>query len=164
MTAKQYLKQGYRLKELIQTHRDELAQLRSMLGSVQGVSYDKVGGGATKWNGDTAEYNLVIKCVDLEAQIQQEINSMVALMQEIHNTIERVRNNDERLVLRCKYILFLSWEETAQRMNYSDTQVRRLHGSALLSVVVPDKYADKQKTDRVGRFWTELDEHEHPIL
>lgn len=143
MTAKQYLKQGYRLKELIQTHRDELAQLRSMLGSVQGVSYDKVGGCATKWNGDTAEYNLVIKCVDLEAQIQQEINSMVALMQEIHNTIEGVHNNDERLVLRCKYILFLSWEETAQRMNYSDTQVRRLHGSALLSVVVPDKYADK---------------------
>lgn len=143
MTAKQYLKQGYRLKELIQTHRDELAQLRSMLGSVQGVSYDKVGRGATRWNGDTAEYNLVIKCVDLEAQIQQEINSMVALMQEIHNTIEGVHNNDERLVLRCKYILFLSWEETAQRMNYSDTQVRRLHGSALLSVVVPDKYADK---------------------
>lgn len=143
MTAKQYLKQGYRLKELIQTHRDELAQLRSMLGSVQGVSYDKVGGGAAKWNGDTAEYNLVIKCVDLEAQIQQEIDSMVALMQEIHSTIEGVHNNDERLVLRCKYILFLSWEETAQRMNYSDTQVRRLHGSALLSVVVPDKYADK---------------------
>lgn len=143
MTAKQYLKQGYRLKELIQTHRDELAQLRSMLGSVQGVPYDKVGGGAAKWNGDTAEYNLVIKCVDLEAQIQQEINGMVALMQEIHNTIEGVHNNDERLVLRCKYILFLSWEETAQRMNYSDTQVRRLHGSALLSVVVPDKYADK---------------------
>ena len=143
MTAKQYLKQGYHLKELIQTHRDELAQLRSMLGSVQGVSYDKIGGGSTKWNGDTAEYNLVIKCIDLEAQIQQEMNSMVALMQEIHNTIERVHNNDERLVLRCKYILFLSWEETAQRMNYSDTQVRRLHGSALLSVVVPEKYADK---------------------
>lgn len=143
MTAKQYLKQGYRLKELIQTHRDELAQLRSMLGSAQGVSYDKIGGSSAKWNGDTAEYNLVIKCIDLEAQIQQEIDSMVALMQEIHSTIEGVHNNDERLVLRCKYILFLSWEETAQRMNYSDTQVRRLHGSALLSVVVPEKYADK---------------------
>ena len=87
MTAKQYLKQGYRLKELIQTHRDELAQLRGMLGSVQGPSYDKIGGGATKWNGDTAEYNLVIKCVDLEAQIAQEIDDMVALMTAIHSTI-----------------------------------------------------------------------------
>lgn len=47
-----YLRQGCRLKELIQTHRDELAQLRSMLGSVSGVSYD-IGGGTTKWNVDT---------------------------------------------------------------------------------------------------------------
>lgn len=143
MTAKQYLKQGYRLKELIQTHRDELAQLRGMLGSVQGPSYDKIGGGATKWNGDTAEYNLVIKCVDLEAQIAQEIDDMVALMTAIHSTIEAVRNTDERLVLRCRYILFLSWDETAHRMNYSDTQVRRLHGSALRSVIVPEEYRNK---------------------
>lgn len=143
MTAKQYLKQGYRLKELIQTHRDELTQLRSMLGSVSGPSYDKIGGGTTKWNGDTAEYNLVIKCVDLEAQIAQEIDDMVDLMTAIHSTIEAVRNTDERLVLRCRYILFLSWDEITRRMNYSDTQVRRLHGSALRSVIVPEKYRSK---------------------
>lgn len=143
MTAKQYLKQGYRLKELIRTHRDELTQLRSMLGSVSGPSYDKIGGGTTKWNGDTAEYNLVIKCVDLEAQIAQEIDDMVALMAAIHSTIEAVRNTDERLVLRCRYILFLSWDEITRRMNYSDTQVRRLHGSALRSVIVPEEYRSK---------------------
>ena len=140
MTAKQYLRQGYRLKELIQTHRDELTQLRSMLGSVSGPSYDKIGGGTTKWNGDTAEYNLVIKCVDLESQIEQEIVQMIALMQSIHTAIEAVRNPDERLVLRCRYILSLSWDDTAARMNYSPTQVRRLHGSALRSVIVPEKY------------------------
>lgn len=140
MTAKQYLRQGCRLKELIQTHRDELTQLRSMLGSVSGPSYDKIGGGTTKWNGDTAEYNLVIKCVDLESQIEQEIVQMIALMQSIHTAIEAVRNPDERLVLRCRYILSLSWDDTAARMNYSPTQVRRLHGSALRSVIVPEEY------------------------
>ena len=140
MTAKQYLRQGYRLKELIQTHRDELTQLRSMLGSVSGPSYDKIGGGTAKWNGDTAEYNLVIKCVDLESQIEQEIVQMIALMQSIHTAIEAVRNPDERLVLRCRYILSLSWDDTAARMNYSPTQVRRLHGSALRSVIVPEEY------------------------
>lgn len=143
MTAKQYLRQGCRLKELIQTHRDELTQLRSMLGSVSGPSYDKIGGGTTKWNGDTAEYNLVIKCVDLESQIEQEIVQMIALMQSIHTTIEAVRNPDERLVLRCRYILSLNWDDTAARMNYSPTQVRRLHGSALQSVVVPKEYEFK---------------------
>lgn len=143
MTAKQYLRQGYRLKELIRTHRDELTQLRSMLGSVSGPSYDKIGGGTAKWNGDTAEYNLVIKCVDLESQIEQEIVQMIALMQSIHTAIEAVRNPDERLVLRCRYILSLNWDDTAARMNYSPTQVRRLHGSALRSVIVPEEYRNK---------------------
>lgn len=142
MTAKQYLRQGCRLKELIQTHRDELLQLRSMLGSVSGPSYDKIGS-ITKWNGDTAEANLVIKCVDLEKQIECEIDQMITLMQSIHTTIETVCNPDERLVLRCRYILSLNWDDTANRMNYSPTQVRRLHGSALQSVVVPEEYEFK---------------------
>lgn len=143
MTAKQYLRQGYRLKELIQTHRDELEQLRGMLGSVKGTTYDKIGGGTTKWNGDTAEVNLVIKCVDLEKQIEGEIDQMITLMQSIHTTIETVCNPDERLVLRCRYILSLNWDDTANRMNYSPTQVRRLHGSALQSVIVPEEYEFK---------------------
>jgi len=142
MTAKQYLRQGCRLKELIQTHRDELLQLRSMLGSVSGPSCDKIGSTA-KWNGDTAEVNLVIKCVDLEKQIEGEIDQMITLMQSIHTTIETVCNPDERLVLRCRYILSLNWDDTANRMNYSPTQVRRLHGSALQSVVVPEEYEFK---------------------
>ncbi len=97
MTAKQYLRQGCRLKELIKTNRDELAQLRSMLGSISGPSYDKIGGGSQKWNGDTAETNLVIRCVDLEKQIEREMVQMITLMQSIHTTIEDVRNPDERL-------------------------------------------------------------------
>lgn len=147
MNAKQYLRQGCRLKELIQTHRDELAQLRSMIGSVSGPSYDKIGGGATRWNGDTAEYDLAIKCVDLERQIEREIEQMIALMQSIHTTIEAVRNPDERLVLRCRYILGLDWDETAARMNYSPVQARRMHGTALQSVIVPAEYAG-QKDDQ----------------
>lgn len=139
MTAKQYLNQGRRLRELIQTHQDELTQLRGMLGSVSGVSYDKTGG-AAKWNGDTSEYNLVIKCVDLENQIEQEMMRMVTLMQSIHATIEAVHDPDERLVLRCRYILSLGWDDIAARMHYSPSQVRRLHGSALQSVVVPEEY------------------------
>ena len=52
MTAKQYLSQGYRLNELMKSHQEELAQLRSMIGSVSAVSYNKAGGGAARWNGE----------------------------------------------------------------------------------------------------------------
>lgn len=148
MTAKQYLQRGYRLNELIKSHREELANLHAMVGSVGATTYDKVGGRATKWNGDTAEQNLVIKCVDLENLIKSEINDMVDLMHEIHTTIEAVQDRDQRLVLRCRYILFLNWEDTAARMSYSYPQARRIHGAALQSVIVPEKYTTQEDEQR----------------
>lgn len=148
MTAKQYLQRGYRLNELIKSHREELANLHAMVGSVGATTYGKVGGRATKWNGDTAEQNLVIKCVDLENLIKSEINDMVDLMHEIHTTIEAVQDRDQRLVLRCRYILFLNWEDTAARMSYSYPQARRIHGAALQSVIVPEKYTTQEDEQR----------------
>lgn len=148
MTAKQYLQRGYRLNELIKSYREELANLHAMVGSIGATTYDKVGGRATKWNGDTAEQNLVIKCVDLENLIKSEINDMVDLMHEIHTTIEAVQDRDQRLVLRCRYILFLNWEDTAARMSYSYPQARRIHGAALQSVIVPEKYATQEDEQR----------------
>lgn len=148
MTAKQYLQRGYRLNELIKSHREELANLHAMVGSVGATTYDKVGGRATKWNGDTAEQNLVIKCVDLENLIKSEINDMVDLMHEIHTTIEAVQDRDQRLVLRCRYILFLNWEDTAARMSYSYPQAKRIHGAALQSVIVPEKYTTQEDEQR----------------
>lgn len=103
---------------------------------------------APKWNGDTAEQNLVIKCVDLENLIKSEINDMVDLMHEIHTTIEAVQDRDQRLVLRCRYILFLNWEDTAARMSYSYPQARRIHGAALQSVIVPEKYTTQEDEQR----------------
>lgn len=138
MTAKQYLKQGYRLKELIQTHREELAQLRDMVGSIQSPNWGKVGVGANNWNGQTREQILAVRVMDLEQQIEEEIADMVQLMQRIHNAVESVPNQDQRLALRCRYILFLSWAETADRMNYSCQQARRIHDDALRSVAAPE--------------------------
>lgn len=137
MTAKQYLQQGYRLNELIKSHQEELANLHSLVGSAKATAYGRIGGKAGKWNGDTAEHNLAIQYMDLECLIQREIEEMVNLMQQLHTTIEAVPNKNQRLVLRCRYILFLSWEDTAARMCYSYPQVRRIHQEALKNILVP---------------------------
>lgn len=147
MTPKQYLKQGWRLKELIQTHRDELKNLRELVGSMPASGNRP--GGTPSWNGNTAEQARVIKAIDLENRITEEIAQMVAVLQEIHEAIEAVPDKNERLVLRCRYILFLSWGETADRMNYSYQQVRRIHGSALQHTPVPERYRDP--TDNEGQ-------------
>lgn len=144
MTTKQYLQRGYRLNELIKSHKEELSNLHDMVGSISATVYDKIGGRSIKWNGDTSEQSLAIKCVDLENLIKKEINDMVDLMREIHATIEAVQDRDQRLVLRCRYILFLNWEDTAARMSYSRPQARRIHEAALESVILPEKYLSKE--------------------
>lgn len=140
MTAKQYLQQGYRLNELIKTHQEELNNLHSLVGSTKATVYDKSGSRAAKWNSDSVEHNLAIQYMDLERLIQREISQMVSLMKQLHTTIEAVPDKNQRLVLRCRYILFLSWEDTAARMCYSYPQVRRFHQKALRNVAVPESY------------------------
>lgn len=81
--------------------------------------------------------NIIAKIVDLEKQINDEIDHFVDLKKEIHDVIEAVKSPDQRLVLRCRYIEFLTWEKTAEIMNYSIKQIHRIHSAALQNVVIP---------------------------
>lgn len=136
MTAKQYLRQAYRLNELINSHIKELEQLRLISTSVSSTDFSKerVQGGQLPGN---KIVNIIGKIVDLERQINAEIDSFIDLKKEIHDVIEAVKNPNERLVLRYRYIEFLTWEQVAERMNYSIKQVHRIHSEALKNVVVP---------------------------
>jgi len=136
MTAKQYLMQARYLNELINSHIKELEQLRLILTSVPSIDFskEKVQGG--KLPGDKIS-NIIAKIVDLEKQIKDEINSFIDLKKEIHDVIEAVKNPNERLILRCRYIEFLTWEQVAERTNYSIRQVYRIHARALKNVIVP---------------------------
>lgn len=51
-------------------------------------------------------------------------------MAEIERAIEKLKPR-ERLLLRLYYIDGLTWEQVAVNMNYSWTQVHRIHGRAL---------------------------------
>lgn len=136
MTAKQYLRQAYRLNELINSHIKELEQLRLISTSVPSIDFSKERVQGGQFPGDKIA-NIVGKIVDLERQINAEIDSFIDLKKEIHDAIEAVKNPNERLVLRCRYIEFLTWEQVAERMNYSIKQVHRIHSEALKNVVVP---------------------------
>lgn len=136
MTAKQYLRQAYRLNELINSHIREVEQLRLVSTSLPGTDFsqERVQGGNLP--GDRIP-NIIAKIVDLEAQINQEIDSFIDLKKEVHDAIESVKSPDQRLVLRCRYVEFLTWEKTAECLNYSIKQIHRIHSAALQNIVVP---------------------------
>lgn len=130
MTAKQYLRQAYRLNELINSHLHEKEMLEDLSVSlssqssgskVQGSTSDKVG-------------KTVARIVDMSNQIDEEIDSLVSLKKDIHSVIEKVIGADTKLVLRKRYIEFLGWEMIAEDLSFTTQWVNVLHTRGLQQV------------------------------
>lgn len=135
MTAKQYLKQAYRLNELIQSNKQELDDLRELASSVPGIDYakDKV---QTSPSGDAGFTNIVAKIIELENAINADTERMLSLKLEIRETINAVQDNDEKLLLKYRYLNFMSWDDVCSYMQVSMRTAHRIHAAALQNIKV----------------------------
>ena len=98
MTAKEFLKQAYRLNELINSDLEESKNLRDLSRSVSShVLEEKVS--RTKSTDPPFEKD-VIRIIDLEQQIQQEVERLIKLKSDIREAINQMENVDEKLLLR----------------------------------------------------------------
>lgn len=138
MQAKQYLKQAYRLNELIQCNKQELDDLRCLSSSLPGIDYskDRV---QTSPSGDAGFTNIVAKIIELENAINADIEKMLSLKLEIRTVINAVQDNEERLLLMCRYLNFMSWDDVCDEMNVSMRTAHRIHAAALANVQVPEQ-------------------------
>ena len=129
MTAKEYLKQMYRLNELLKSYGDELTMLRQLSNGLVSCMQEHVSGGELP--GDTKTINTLAKVVELEEKIKKEMDSLILLQKDVHESIRNVKDKDEQLLLRYRYIEFLNWNEIAEKMNFSIRNIHRLHAQAL---------------------------------
>lgn len=136
MNSKQYLKQAYRLNELIHSNKQELADLRLLSDSISGMDYskDRV---QTSTSSDAGFTNIVAKIVELEKAINIDTERMLSLKLEIRESINAVQDNDEKLLLKYRYLNFMSWEDICSYMQVSMRTAHRIHAAALSNVVVP---------------------------
>lgn len=145
MTAKQYLKQAYRLNELINSDLAELEQLKALSKSISSPNLTGMPSSGTKKQ-EAPFVNAIVKIVDLEKIIDAEIDRFVDLKKEIRTVINQVPNNDQRLCLKLRYVQFYKWEAVAVAMNLSLKQVHRIHNEALQAVKLP--YSEQSDTVR----------------
>ena len=138
MKAKQYLKQAYRLNELINSDLEELAELRIFSGSISSPNLSGMPSSGTR-NVEPTFARAVDKIIDLENHINEEIDHLVDLKKEIRSVINEVIDGDEKLLLKYRYINFLAWEDICDKMNVSIRTAHRIHASALENVKVPEK-------------------------
>ena len=131
MNVKQYLSQLYRLDEFINSNQQELANLRELAISIKGVNTEKDKVQESSTSTDAKYVDIVNKCVELERLIENELDRFFSLKMEIRAVINAVKNTDERLLLKLKYINFYSWEEISREMNMSLRNLHYIHSSAL---------------------------------
>ena len=130
MTAKQYLKQAYRLNELINSDLEELSQLRAFSTSISSpnLSGEVVSGSRPQ---EAKFANAVLKIVDLENKINDEVDRYVDLKDEIREKVITIESKDEKLILQKRYLCFLTWERIAEDLGFTTQWVHELHKRAL---------------------------------
>ena len=131
MNVKQYLSQLYRLDEFINSNQQELANLRELAISIKGVNTEKDKVQESSTSTDAKYVDIVAKCDELERLIENELDRFFSLKMEIRAVINAVKNTDERLLLKLRYINFYSWEEISREMNMSLRNLHYIHSSAL---------------------------------
>lgn len=136
MTAKEYLRQAYRLDQKINSDLEEVAALREMASSVSSPQLsERV---QTSRKGDAPFVRCLEKIIELEDKINKEIDLLVELKKEIRRVITTVEDTDERMVLKYRYVHNYTWEQIGNELHADARTVRRWHGKALLHVVLPE--------------------------
>lgn len=137
MNAKQFLSQAFNLTKLIKSYEKELEEIKALEPYISSSNYSGMPFSGTR-NPEPPFVRAIYKKADLEGKIEKKVEDLIDVRVQIHNAIEAVSNNTYKLVLRLRYIDFLSWEEIASEMNYSEVHIHRLHNAALNHVTVPE--------------------------
>ncbi len=136
MTAKEYLRQAYRLDQKINSDIAEAERLREIAA---GVSAPKLGDRVqTSSSGDAPFVRSLEKVMELEDEINREIDLYVDLKKQMRQVISAVPNTDERLALKYRYIHNYTWERIGMELKADRTTIYRWHNRALHHVVLPD--------------------------
>ena len=134
MTAKEYLNQTYRLNERINSNLRQLEALEARATSITVRLNPKVQGGTL--NGTE---QLIHNILELKERINTETSEYIRTLEEIRQTISALKDPDESLLLTLRYIEFMKWEDIAETMNFSETQIFRIFKRALKNITVPDE-------------------------
>lgn len=130
MTAKQYLKQAYRLNELIDSTCEELKQLKTISKSISSQNLSSESVSSSKYK-EAKFANAISKIDELEDKLNNEIAEYISLKNEIKERIGIISDDTLRLILQKRYLNFQKWEQIAVDMNITYRWLHELHNRAL---------------------------------
>lgn len=129
--AKSYLRQVEMLDARIKNKLIERQQWKDIAVGITA----SVGGDRVQTSGSQQKMaDAVIKCVDMEAEINGLIDELVNTKRDVIATIEKLDSPTEYNVLHKRYIQFMTLREIADAYNRDYGWVTTVHGRALKNV------------------------------
>ncbi len=125
-----YLSRYRRLNERIDRLLEEQSRWREMALKITPVLSQTPGGGES---GSPIERPMD-KVLEIDAEINREIDELQTVRQEIRAALNQLEDENLKLLMEYRYIDGLTWEQIAEKMDYSRQWVTSLHGTALLKI------------------------------
>ena len=123
MTAKEYLMQYRESIEDTKAAIDRIRQLREICENLRDETGQSV-----------ALEKALADLIDAKNEAAAELDRYCKIRADIQRTIALVRDVRYRSLLHARYILGLTWKQTAVHIGYEVRQTTRLHGQALIVV------------------------------
>lgn len=136
MTTKEYLNQARFLDAGINSKLQQLSSLNDLATSCSAVISDMP---RNPNRGGSKMADAVMKIIDLQEEINQDMNTLVELKKEITLVIKSISNHEHQTILEKRYLCILTWEQIAVDMGYSLQHTFRLHDTALKKLVIPKR-------------------------
>ena len=129
MNAKEYLSQAIWLDRMIDSKLEQLEMLKSLAMKVtSSFTKEKISGGNIE---KSKMESTMVKVIDLEHEINADIDRLVDLKKDIQDTINKMNDINQQLLLELRYLSGKGWDEIAASMGYDPRTVYRIHGKAL---------------------------------
>ena len=128
MNALDFLQQAYMLDQRIETKLREISSLRSLAETMRSYSGNEP---VCHTRNVTALEDSVIKIMEQERELNEEIDRLVDLKREILDVISEVKDMNFRLILEKRHLCFESWPQIGEEMGHTDRWAQTKHLMAL---------------------------------
>ena len=99
-------------------NKDKVIYLRNRMTGIKTISYGEHSGQHKSLN-----------------DLMDEMNEIQEKMREVEDVIDNIENSKCRLVLGYRYLMFMTYEEIAEKMHYSVIQIKRFHKKGIKMIL-----------------------------
>lgn len=134
MTTKEYLSQAYRIDQRINSKIEQINRLHDL--ATKATSTISETGACNSGNKQQME-GVIVKIVDLEREINEDIDMLIEVKKGIMAMIKKVENPEYQTLLELRYLCLKTWKQIASDMSYDISWVHRLHNKAIKKLNKP---------------------------